>query len=70
MDALYKLSVNIPETQAKRLRKLRSGHGLSASSIVEVALAAYLEGQTDAAVARRAEKEGATLRRVRAATKG
>jgi len=53
MDSLFKLSVNIPEAQAKRLRKLRSGYGPSASSIVEVALAAYLEGQTAAAVARR-----------------
>lgn len=65
MEPLFKLSVNIPDSQAKRLRKLRSIHGLSASSIVEVALAAYLDGQPDATVARRAQKEGATLRRTR-----
>lgn len=62
---LFKLCVNIPDGQAKRLRKLRLGYGLSASSLVEVALAAYLNQQTDAAVARRAAGEGATLRRVK-----
>jgi len=62
---LFKLCVNIPEAQAKRLRKLRLVHGLSASSLVEVALAAYLDQQSDAAVARRAASEGATLRRVK-----
>jgi hypothetical protein len=70
MEPLFKLSVNIPDSQAKRLRKLRSAHGLSASSIVELALAAYLDGQTDATVARRAEKAGATLRRSRPGSKG
>ncbi|GEM_PF-5233640 len=64
---LFKLCANIPEGQAKRLRKLRLSYGLSASSLVEVALAAYLDGQTDAAVARRAASEGATLRRIRKA---
>lgn len=63
MEQISKLSVNVPNAIAKRLRKLRVDHGLSASSIVEVALTAYFEGRSDAAVARSAKDQGATLRR-------
>ena len=63
MSTLYKLSVNISAAYAKRLRKLRHMHGLSASSLVEAALAAYFEEKTDAAVAQIAREAGATLRR-------
>lgn len=63
METISKLSVNVPNAIARRLRKLRVDHGLSASSIVEVALTAYFEGRNDAAVARAAKDHGATLRR-------
>ncbi|MDQ6929898.1 MAG: ribbon-helix-helix protein, CopG family [Candidatus Eremiobacteraeota bacterium] len=63
MEPLFKLSVNVPHSYAKRLRKLRAQYGISASSMVEAALAAYLDGQSDAVIARRALDAGATLRR-------
>lgn len=63
VEPLSKLSVNVSQSYARRLRKLRAQHGISASSMVEAALAAYLEGQSDAVIARRARDAGATLRR-------
>ncbi|GAC1388767.1 MAG: hypothetical protein NVSMB31_03420 [Vulcanimicrobiaceae bacterium] len=63
MKLLFKLSVNIPLAHARRLKKLRADCGLSASSVVEVALSAYFDGVSDAVVAARAKKAGANLRR-------
>ena len=63
MEKLFKLSVNVPVASAKRLRRMRHDYGLSASSIVELALEEYFRNRSEAAVAKRARESGATLRR-------
>lgn len=62
---LKRLTVTLPQRLASELERLRLRERVSASSVAEVALRAYLEGQSKDALAQDLRAAGATLRRGR-----
>ena len=64
---LHRVTVTLPHDTATRLTKMRLEHRLSVSIIVEHALAEFLAGDQDEHIAEKLSKQGASLRRKRAA---
>ena len=60
---LKTISVNLPKALVNRVRALGHNQELSASSIIEKSLAAFLEGSSDDQSASRLRILGASLRR-------
>ena len=64
---LKRVTVTLPQQLASELENLRLSERVSASSVAEVALRAYLEGQSKDALTKDLRAAGATLRRRRQA---
>jgi hypothetical protein len=62
-DNLKTISVNLPATLVERIRNLGFHQHLSASSIIEASLDAFLIESTDSELGSRLRASGATLRR-------
>lgn len=63
VDALYKLSINLSDTVAQRLRRMAFDHSVSESSIIEVALKELFRSAPAAQLGDFLKRRGANLRR-------